>query len=186
MAKILFRLDTVDDGSGFRVRDNAGVVEISADGGTTWVAANQISALSLATSFVEVTDGTTYTVTAANSGKTHVIPDLTADCVLSLPAAAAGLSYRFIYGGNAADAQDWQFDSGSDTNFFVGGLVQHDPDNAGDDTVVYHPDGNSNSKINILTPDGGTWVEFYCDGTNWYVNASVISATDAAVTFADQ
>jgi len=136
--------------------------------------------------YVVVTDAATYTVTAANRGKVHIIPDLTADCVLSLPAAADGLRYEFWYGGVAADAQDWQFDTGADANFYLGGLVQHDPDNAGDDTVVYYPDGDSNSKVNILTPEAGTVVRMFCNGTNWYLNGTVISATDAGVTWADQ
>ena len=42
-------------------------------------------------SYVKVTDAATYTVLAANSGKTHMMPDLTADCVLTLPTAADGL-----------------------------------------------------------------------------------------------
>lgn len=186
MAKVLINNPTVDKSSAFKVRDNSGVIELSMDGGTTWVSENQISALALATSFISVTDTDAYTVDAANSGKTHVVPDLTADCVFSLPTAAAGLHYRFVYGGNAADAHDWQFDTGSDTNFYIGGLVQHDPDDAGDDTVVYHPDGDSNSKANVLTPDSGTVVELYCDGTNWLLSGTVISATDTAVTWADQ
>ena len=135
---------------------------------------------------VVVTDAATYTVDADNSGAVHIIPDLTADCVLTMPAEADGLYYKFIYGGVAADAHDWQFDTGSNTNYYLGGLVQHDPDNAGDDTVVYYPDGNSNSKLNVLTPQAGTVVEFFCDGTLWYINGTVISATDTAVTFADQ
>lgn len=148
------------------------------------VSANQLGAV--ASPFVVVPDGETYTVLAANSGKTHIIPDLTADCVFSLPTAASNLYYRFIYGGVAADAHDWQFDAGSDTNFFKGGIVQHDPDDAGDDTEVYYPDGDSNSIVNLLTPGAGTSFELFCDGTNWYMNGVLISATDIGVTFADQ
>jgi hypothetical protein len=135
---------------------------------------------------VKVTDAATYTILAANSGKIHIIPDLTADCVLSLPTPANGLRYTFMYGGVAADAHDWTFDTKANVNFYKGGLVQHDPDSAGDDTAVYYPDGNSNSIVKIDTPDAGTKVELICDGTNWFLNGTVISATDTGVAFSDQ
>ena len=47
-------------------------------------------------------------------------------------------------------------------------------------------DNDSNSKLSILTPIAGTYVKLICDGVNWYVNGSVISATDTAIVFADQ
>jgi hypothetical protein len=136
--------------------------------------------------YASVGDAAAYIVDALDSGKTHIIPDLTADCTITLPNAEAGLQFKFIYGGVAADAQDWIFTTGSNSNYIVGGVVQHDPDNAGDDTVVYYGDGNSNSKLSVLTPEGGTWIEFICTGTTWTVNGSIISATDTGVVFADQ
>lgn len=134
--------------------------------------------------FVAVTDATTYSILATNSGKVHIMPNLTADCVLSMPTAAAGLNYRFIYGGAAEDAHDWQFDTGSDTNFYLGGASCIDDDDSAVTPVF--PDGNSNSIVNVLTPGCGTFVEFYCDGTNWYMNGIVIGGTATSVTFADQ
>tara|TARA_R100000742_G_C4187258_1_gene20472 strand:- start:50 stop:511 length:462 start_codon:yes stop_codon:yes gene_type:complete len=133
---------------------------------------------------VLVPDAATYTLLAADSGKIHVLPDLTADCVISLPAEEIGLSYEFWYGGTAADAQDWQFDTGSNTNYFIGGLVHSDSD--GELTATVDSDGNSNSKVSVLTPIGGTLVKFVCNGTQWYLNGHVVSATNTAVVFADQ
>lgn len=133
---------------------------------------------------VSVTDTSTYTVLAANSGKVHIMPNLTADCVISLPTPEAGLFYEFWYGGVAADAQDWQFNTGSDTNYFLGGFVELD---ASGNTVVQEiPDGDSNSIVNILTPGAGTIVKMYCNGTNWILNGVVQSDTADAVTWADQ
>ena len=137
------------------------------------------------------TKGTaTADVTAAQSGRTIIVgplaAGLAADTILTLPTAANGLFYRFVYVGGAADAQDLQINTGSDTNFFIGGIAQSDPDNAGDDLVVYHPDLNSNSRVNLLTPYSGTWAEVYCDGTNWFLAGHLVSATDTGVTFADQ
>jgi hypothetical protein len=135
---------------------------------------------------VKVPDAATYTMLAEDSGKIHVMPDLTADCTLSFPAEEVGLVFEFWYGGTAADAQDWTFDTGSNTNFFVGGAVQHDTDNAGDDTAVVDSNGSSNSIMGVLTPIAGTRVKFVCDGLKWYVNGTVVSATDTGITFADQ
>ena len=77
---------------------------------------------------VKVADAATYTMLAADSGKIHIMPDLTADCTISFPTEAVGLVFEFWYGGTAADAQDWTFDTGSDTNYFVGGAHHADTD----------------------------------------------------------
>lgn len=131
---------------------------------------------------VVITDAATYTVKDYNSGITHVVPNLTADITITLPAAEAGLEYQFIFGGAAADAQDWLIDTGSNTNYFVGGLV-HLLNGTPDIETVYS-DGNSNSKLTVLTPGAGTSVRIHSDGTKWYVNGHVVSAT--APSFADQ
>ena len=133
---------------------------------------------------IAVTDAATYTVLAANSGKLHIIPDLTADCVLSLPTAAAGLSYKFVYGGVATDAHDVTFDTGADANFYLGGVTGLDPDVP--TVLAIYPDGDSNSKMKIDTLQAGSVIELYCDGTNWFVSALVISATDTHTAFSDQ
>jgi hypothetical protein len=136
-----------------------------------------------------VTDAATYTVLAKNSGLTHWVPDLTADSVFTLPTPRAGLKFRFCYAGAAADAQDWQINTGSDTNYYKGGGVHFDSDaGAGaDEAVPVFSDGNSNSKLTVLTPQAGTWVDIECvDGTTWYVNAQVVSASASALAFADQ
>lgn len=135
---------------------------------------------------VSIADAATYTVLASNSGKTHVLPDLTADIVISLPTAASGLEYEFIYKGVAADAQDWALDAGSNTNFYLGGVahLDTDADSAGDEVVPVAPNGSSNSILNVLVPDVGTRVKLICDGTSWIASGYVVAAT--APTFADQ
>lgn len=135
---------------------------------------------------VNVGDNATYTVLVKNSGKIHVVPNLTADCTFSLPDAEDGLDYTFVYGGVAADAQDWILDTGSDTNFYLGGVAHLDTDagSAGDEVVPVASDGDSNSKLSVLVPDVGTSVRLMCDGTNWFLSGQVVGAT--APTFADQ
>lgn len=130
---------------------------------------------------VVVPDGTAYTVKAENSGRTHIVPDLTGDCTFTLPPAEDGLHFEFVYGGVVADAQDWLIDTGSNTNYYLGGLLYVDDAPAADSKAG---DGNSNSIVTILTPEPGTRVVLDCDGTNWYLSGVVASAS--APTFADQ
>jgi hypothetical protein len=134
-------------------------------------------------------DGTaTVSLTNAESGRTVLVGSaaagLAADTVFTLPAAADGLYFKFVYVGNAADAQDFMVSTGSDTNYFIGGVLQHDI--GGEDGTAYHPDGNSESRVNILTPDCATYLEVWCDGTLWYLTGYVNSATNTGVVFSDQ
>lgn len=137
---------------------------------------------------VAIPDAATYTVKEYNSGILHVLPNLTADITITLPTPAKGLEYEFWYGGAAADAQDWLINTTSNTYFFKGGVLHIDADAgaASDEAVPVYSDGNSNSKLTVLTPDAGTWVKLICDGTNWYVNGQVVSASASAAAFADQ
>jgi hypothetical protein len=131
---------------------------------------------------VVITDAATYTVKEYNSGVLHVFPNLTADITVTLPSPKKGLSYRFMYGGAAADAQDWLFVTGSASNYFVGGVAWL-TDGTPDIEVVYS-DGNSNDTFTAFTPEAGTWIELVCDGTVWYLNGQIVS-TSATPTIAD-
>lgn len=139
----------------------------------------------IATSAVAVADANT-TILAADSGKPHLVANVSADRTFTLPAAAAGLDYTFIATVGAADGHDWILTTGSDTNYFVGAIVHVDTDSdaAGDEIVVVSPDGNSNSKLQINLPQGGTNVRLICNGTLWTVSGFAISTT--APSFADQ
>lgn len=134
-----------------------------------------------------VTDAATYALDAQDAGLVHYFPDLTADCTITPPTPKAGLWFEFAYQGAAADAQDWIFDTGSDTNYFKGGVLHIDTDagSGGDEAVPVASDGNSNSIFTVLVPDVGTRVRMEClDGTTWVLSGTVVSAT--APTFADQ
>ena len=135
---------------------------------------------------VFVDDAAALNISADNSGKIHVIPDLTADCTFTLPSEEVGLSFEFWYGGTAADAHDWIIKTTGNSNYMVGGLVGHDWEDGGDDTAVIDSDNDSNSQLSVFTPIAGTCVKLVCDGTLWYVNGTVVSATDTFCAFADQ
>lgn len=138
---------------------------------------------------VNVTDAATYTVKSQNSGLTHWMPDLTADTVITMPTPKAGLWFEFAYNGAAADAQDWLIDTGSNTYYFKGGVLHVDADagDAADECIPVRSDGNSNSKLTVLTPDVGTRIRIECvDGTTWNITGMVVSASASAAAFADQ
>ena len=132
---------------------------------------------------VSVADATTYTVLAQNSGLTHYFPDFTSTCTATLPSPKAGLWFDFAYSGVAADAQNFVLSSGSNTNYFKGGLtfIDHDTD-------VVAPiagNGSSNSKLTVVTPTVGTRVRVESrNGTLWTLSGHVNSAT--IPSFADQ
>lgn len=136
---------------------------------------------------VSIPDAATYTVLANNAGVMHYFPDFTATCTATLPTPKAGLWFEFIYKGVAADAQNFVITTGSDTNYFVGGVLHLDTDaGAGsDELVTVYPDGNSNSKLTLVTPGAATRIRVECqDGTLWVVSGYAVSAT--VPTFADQ
>lgn len=131
---------------------------------------------------ITVPNAATYTVDPENSGLVHYIPDLSADCTITLPTPKAGYWFEFAYAGVAADAADWIFDAGSNTNYFLGGLLYVDDAPAADSKA---PDGDSNSKMTVLTPEPGTRIRIECqNGVNWLVSGVVASAS--APTFDDQ
>jgi len=138
------------------------------------------------TLMIAIADGAAYTVLAANSGKVHIIANQAQDVTLTLPSAAAGLYFEFWHGMEAADGHDWIFDTGADANYFKGGLLFCDSDvgGAASEVITIAGDGDSNSKLTVNIPSTGTFVKMYCDGTNWFLNGTVLSATIPA--FADQ
>ena len=163
-------------------------IDLQADaGGILLTAAKPVSVTNaFETDIVVLPTTTPITILANNSGQVHLMPDTVQDTTINLPAEADNLHYEFWYVGAVADAHDWIITSGDDLEQFVGGVVHHDVD--GELVNVVYSDGNSNSKLGVLTPEAGTKIELRYDlaTTSWYINGTVISATNTAVTFADQ
>ena len=102
--------------------------------------------------------------TATHSGRTLVVPAITANRTITLPSPVAGAHFKFIYGGAAEEAQNVIFDTGADANYFIGSIVHDDSD--ADDVSIY-ADGNSNSKL-TLTDFGCSEINILAkDSTNW-------------------
>lgn len=119
---------------------------------------------------------------ATNSGPVNFIPDGGQANTFTLPTPVSGVSYRFVYGGDAADASNHIITTGADTKYFVGGLTFLDTD--GEAISVVYSDGNSNSKLTLNVLGA-------CDITFMGISATVYRVfgyvtSDTAPVFADQ
>ena len=103
---------------------------------------------------------------AAHGGRISVVPALGQNCTLTLPSPSAGVYFKIIYGGAAEETENLIIDTGSDTNFYIGGIVHLDS-NA--DNLSVYSDGNSNSQL-TLTDFGLFEINILAkDSTNYYI-----------------
>ena len=158
-------------------------VSINSTTGAVTTAAVSMGVSGIVATPVALADGNASLTAATNGGGViNIVPDGTQDNTYTLPAPVAGQSFTFVYGGGAADATDFIINTGSNTNYFIGGVAFHDTDD-GAASVVFS-DGNSNSKLQVNVPAAAQITVIAKDGTNWQVWGTVVGAT--APTFADQ
>lgn len=140
----------------------------------------------LGTAPVALADDDVTLSNAVHSGRFLIVPNGTQDNTYTLPAPVAGAYFCFVYGGVAADATDFFIDTGSDTNFFLGGVLHldTDADAAADEIVPVFADGNSNSKLQVNLPAMAQVHVIALNSTNWQIWGNVASTT--APVFADQ
>lgn len=131
---------------------------------------------------VSLADGDATLTGAVNGGRVNLVPDGTQDNTYTLPTPSAGLYFSFVYAGGAADGTDFILDTGSDTNFFIGGVSFHDTDD-GAASVVFS-DGDSNSIFQANVPAAAQIHVLGLDDTNYQIWGTVVGAT--APTFSDQ
>ena len=118
---------------------------------------------------------------ATLSGRKLVVPALSANRTITLPAPVAGQTYKLIYGGAAEEAENLIIVTHGNSNFFLGGIVHLDSN--ADNASVYS-DGNSNSKL-TLTDFGVFEINIVAkDSTNYYIWGYQEGAD--APAFADQ
>ena len=158
-------------------------VSINSSTGDVTVAAVSLGVSGVVATPVALADGNASLTAATNGGGVvNIVPNGTQDNTYTLPAPVAGESFTFVYGGGAADATDFIINTGSNTNYFIGGVAFHDTDD-GAASVIFS-DGNSNSKLQVNVPAAAQVTVIAKDGTNWQVWGTVVGAT--APTFADQ
>jgi len=143
------------------------------------------NALSGSDQYVALTTATaSETLDATNTHRIHLVNNTIASTLaLLLPTEAAGLYYKIIYVGAAAEASSITIGTEAAANYFIGGLLHCDTNSANTAVAAIYSDGNSNSLITIATPAAGTVIELLCNGTAWYLWGQVVSA--AAPTIAD-
>ena len=117
-----------------------------------------------------------------------ILPNVSADRIVTLPTAIAGMTFRFISNvGTAADGHDVQFQitSGGTSAYYAGAILVHDTDETGQTTSVITPDGNSNDFLNVHIPFAYdiTFTGVAASNVSYVVTGWVASAT--APTFAD-
>ncbi len=127
------------------------------------------SAADVSARHVDVGDVDTYVVLVADSGKTHTVPLVTGDIAITLPAAAAGLEYRFQSAAPTAEGDDWVITA---TNDFVGGLAQVDTDGS---SAAVLASGSSTNTCTVVAPLAGTNISMICDGTDWLISGFVLA-----------
>jgi len=132
-------------------------------------------------SYVSTGTGTSYTILAASTGKIHTMGAISSNQTMTLPTAAAGLNYKFVYVGGAEEAQNFILKSPAAAAYFRGGVMHSDID--GNAVATVYSDGDSNDNFTMVTPGAGTIVEVLCDGTVWYIWGVVCS--DTVCTMAD-
>jgi hypothetical protein len=111
------------------------------------------------------------TMTAADSGRIHILNSTTAFAV-TLPSLKAGLNFKFYCGANEVTGGNHTIVPADDNTVHGQATV------AG--ALVAAADEGS---INLIADKfiQGDWVEVYCDGVGWYVSGQVV--TTAGCTF---
>ena len=125
------------------------------------------------------------TILAANSGKIHYISNLSADRTFTLPPQVAGLCYEFHSTMEIADNFDWIIVADDAADFLFGGVLwckSNVAEATASEVTIVVPNGTDDHTIQVITPSVGTWLKFYCDGTNWRLTGFVMSTDTPTYT----
>jgi len=125
------------------------------------------------TLMISLADANT-TILEANSSKVHLIPNVSADRIYTLPPNAAGLYYEFWSTLDAVDGHDVQIIADNAADIYIGTLLWTDSDlTVG--AVINDPDNSSDHTLNILLPIAFQ-IKMYCNGTNWFISGWTYAA----------
>ena len=128
---------------------------------------------------VKLSTGDQALTEATHAGRMLIVPDLGGNSTLTLPTPKIGMSFRFTYGGVAADAQNLLISAGTgNALFFLGSIFFSDTDNA--HSVVYS-DNAADELITLVTPSN---FDISCVGisaTTWQLSGYCLSATTPTI-----
>ncbi len=147
----------------------ASIAELNITDGITATAAEINAAADLSANTVVVAVGGS-TVTPLVGGGTYLIPLVTANVTMTLPAATLGEKHRLCFIGSAADAEDWVITS---PTLLVGGFSHFD---VGGTSAAAYANGTTHTIVTVNNPAAGTDITFIGDGTNWACTGQVSSA----------
>tara|TARA_R100001443_G_scaffold8698_2_gene18141 strand:+ start:854 stop:4645 length:3792 start_codon:yes stop_codon:yes gene_type:complete len=137
------------------------------------------------------------TLTGDHNGRTIFVKEFAADKTITLPSPAAGYAVKIVYLHNN-NTYDLIIKAAADTTFMYGLIGRLDFGGAGSG---YHNSPNSytgvtaatfiggashetNNTVTIVDALAGTSVEFYSDGTSWFLHGIMIcSIPDSTATF---
>jgi hypothetical protein len=119
---------------------------------------------------------TTNVITASESGKTFYLATA-GGFTSTLPAPAAGLTYRFVV--KVAPTTAYVIVTTSGANLMIGGINELEVD-TGDDGPYINNGDTLNFVANIAAV--GDYVDFYSDGTSWYFRGQ--TNLDGGITLA--
>ena len=122
-------------------------------------------------------DVSTYTkeLSADDYGNTYMCDISTYDCTVKLPAVAtaAGMNYKFVlsYASNNEGAKNLVVTANAAGEDIVGNVMV-----AG---AVVEVTGNSSIEIDSSAGAAtyGDWLSFFSDGSYWYIDGSVVTAS---------
>ena len=113
---------------------------------------------------------------AAHGGSTLVVPNFSADSVITLPAPKAGLSFHFIYGGAATDATDVTIKTTGNTLFFKGAVTFLDSnDDEHSSSVISN--GTAHFSLKIDTPEAIDIKIVGMSSTVYYISGNATTVT---------
>ena len=116
----------------------------------------------------------TKTLTSADSGKTFFIDISTVSIVCTLPAPAAGLEYTFVLtaGSDGEGTKDFLLNTHADATDINGAVIVHN-------ALVEVTANTSAVAIDSSAGDAtcGDRLHVCCDGTDWYIDGHVDSAS---------
>jgi hypothetical protein len=134
-------------------------------------------------SYVMVPDNTSYAVLLKNSGKTHIMKNLTSSQAINLPTPTVGAHFTFVYCGAAEDDTQRNFETGSGTNYYIGGLMGANESTEAITSISSN--GTTNARMHVTRMLSGSKIELFSDGTLWYVTGYVTSTSATPCSFSN-